>query len=209
MHDLPTPPPGGYLTIATPGEAELRVQRSRFLASIAAATDEATARERIADVARRYHDCRHVCFAWRLGHGAGLREGRSDAGEPSGTAGEPILSVLRGAGVSDAVAVVARYFGGIKLGTGGLGRAYRDAAAAALAEAGLRVVVPGRELELTLPYGDQKTVRRLLERHGGRIVAERYDTAVAWRVWLPLAAAEPFLASLGEATAGRADGRTV
>ena len=202
------PADGSYDTVAAPAAAELRVQRSRFLASVApAATPEAVAAH-VAAVARRYHDCRHVCHAWRLGWGPSLREGRHDAGEPSGTAGEPILSVLRGAGVSDTVLVVARYFGGIKLGTGGLGRAYRDAAARALAAAPRRRVVPGALLELRLAYGDLGAARRLLAEAGGAVRDETYgEREVHWRAWLPRAAAEPFLARLVEATAGRAGGR--
>jgi len=201
-HDPPADA-DAFLTLAAAGEAELKVQRSRFMAYVLPAADEAAARAAIAEVARRHHDCRHVCHAWRLGRGADTVEVRSDAGEPSGSAGEPILGALRQAGVTDAVAVVARWFGGVKLGTGGLGRAYRDAAAAALAAAPRREVRLGRRGELRLAYEQQKTLRRLIEEHDGRLEHEDFAADVTWRIWLPLSRWEPFAAALVEVTAGR------
>ncbi|MHB8080419.1 MAG: YigZ family protein, partial [Candidatus Krumholzibacteriia bacterium] len=156
---------GGYATLAGQGEAELRVERSRFVALAAPAADEAGARLLVAGQTRRHHDARHVCFGWRGGPGAGGRELRSDAGEPAGTAGEPILAALRHADLAEAVVVVARWFGGVKLGTGGLGRAYGAAAAAALAAAPRRVVIPGAEGRLRFAYALEKTVAHLLEQH--------------------------------------------
>ncbi len=201
--------PDSYTTLADRGEAETKVQRSRFLALVAPATDEQQARAAIAEMESRHHDCRHVCYGWRLGHGAELREIRSDAGEPSGSAGEPILGALRHAGVTDAVAVVARYFGGVKLGTGGLGRAYRDAAAEALANAPTRIIRLGRRGELAFPYSMQKTIRHLLERREGRIDEESYGEQVRWRVWLPLAAWDGFEAEVREASAGQTKPRAL
>lgn len=199
----PSPDGPGYDTLAAPASAETRVQRSRFLAEVAPAADEAAARAHLADVARRHHDARHHCFAWRLGHGADLVEFRSDAGEPSGSAGEPILNALRGADLTDVAAVVVRWFGGVKLGTGGLGRAYRECTELALADAPRRRVHLGRELDLAFPYPLQNTVAHLLETHGGRRTAEAYDTGVAWRVWLPLDRVDAFRDAAEAAGQGR------
>lgn len=193
----------GYDTLAAPGVAETRVQRSRFLAEAAPAGDEAAARAFLADMARRHHDARHHCVAWRLGHGSDLTEYRSDAGEPSGSAGEPILNALRAAGVTDAVCVVARWFGGVKLGTGGLGRAYRECAAAALDDAPRRRIRLGDELELRFPYGLQNTVAHLIDAHGGRRTAEAYDAGVTWRVWIPRHRTDAFRAAAEAAGQGR------
>ncbi len=193
---------GGYETLAAPGEAELRVERSRFVALAAPVADEAEARLRLAEAARRHHDARHVCFGWRGGPGAGGRELRSDAGEPAGTAGEPILAAVRHAGLVDVVVVVARWFGGVKLGTGGLGRAYGAAAAAALAAAPRRTVIPGAEHRLRFAYAHEKTVAHLLERCAGRVLDRAYGQRVDWRVWLPDSARAAFAAGLAEATAG-------
>lgn len=191
-----------YETLTGQGEAELRVERSRFVALAAPVADEAGARRLVAELARRHHDARHVCFGWRGGPGSGGRELRSDAGEPAGTAGEPILAALRHAGLADAVVVVARWFGGVKLGPGGLSRAYGAAATAALAAAPRRLVVPGAEHRLRFAYAHEKTIAHLLERHDGRVVRREYGPQVDWRVWLPNATRNAFATALAEATAG-------
>jgi uncharacterized YigZ family protein len=147
MHD----PPDSYTTLAAAGAADLKVRRSTFLAMAAPAADDGAARAVVEELRRRHHDARHVCSAWRLGRGAGLREQRHDDGEPSGTAGEPILQAIRGLDLTDAVVAVVRYFGGVKLGTGGLARAYAAAAQAALAAAPRRTVRLGRRGRLTFP----------------------------------------------------------
>ena len=100
--------PDSYLTLGGMGDAEIKIQRSRFVAWAGPASDEEAARGFIADLARRYHDSSHVCFAWRLGQTGSLSENRNDDGEPSGTAGEPILSAIRKREVTDTVAVVVR-----------------------------------------------------------------------------------------------------
>ncbi len=199
-----SPPDGSYFVLDGPGQAELRVERSRFLALAAPAGDEAAARRHLAEAARRHHDARHIACAWRLGHGRTLRELRSDAAEPAGTAGEPILAALRRAGVTDAAVAVARWFGGVKLGPAGLARAYAAAAAAALAAAAQRRVIPGDEHELLLAYEHQRAVAHLLAAHGGRTLSEVYGEQVRWRVWLPAASRDAFAERLREVTAGGA-----
>ena len=120
-----------YVTLAHPARAEIEVRRSRFVCDLSAATSEDTARAFIESVRSASRDARHHCTAFVLGpDGATLRS--NDDGEPSGTAGAPMLEVLRGRGFTDVVAVVTRWFGGTLLGTGGLIRAYGDAVAAAL-----------------------------------------------------------------------------
>jgi len=193
-------PEEGYSTLAGPGRAEIKVERSRFAAYAWPAESEAQARDRAAEVAHLHHDCRHVAFGWR-GAAAG-RELRSDGGEPAGTAGEPILAALRAAGVSDAVVVVARWFGGVRLGTGGLSRAFGRAASDALAAAPRRTVIPGEERLLILPYACAGIVARLLAQHGGRRLDGDYDSQARWRVWLPRSALDAFTREAAEATAG-------
>jgi uncharacterized YigZ family protein len=188
-----------YLTLSGSAGVELKVQRSRFLASVQPAADEAQARQIIDEHRRRYHDSRHVCYAWRLGQPT-PQENRSDAGEPSGTAGEPILNVLRKAELVDVVAIVVRYFGGIKLGTGGLGRAYRDAAEAAVAQAPVKRIDIGEEFALDFPYNLRKTIAKLLAEAGGRVIAEDYGATIVWRIWLGVNQVEPFAGSLKSAT---------
>ena len=123
-----------YLTIAKTAEAEIEVKRSRFLARLERVSDEAGARAAVEAARRRHWDARHQCSAFILGPEGDLQRS-SDDGEPAGTAGAPMLEVLRGRALSDVVAVVTRWFGGTLLGTGGLIRAYgtvlRDAVEAA------------------------------------------------------------------------------
>lgn len=200
---MDAPLPDSYLTLAGAARAETRVQRSRFLALVAPAADEEQARTLVRAEAERYHDARHACFAWRLGADPNPRELRNDDGEPSGTAGEPILAALRRAGCSDCVGVVVRYFGGVKLGTGGLARAYGEAAEMALAAATERRILLGRTFSLELPYALQKTLRHLLAGRQGRLSAEEYGATVSWQVWLPNSRCEGFGNAVVEATAGQ------
>ena len=124
-----------YLTVAREGGAEIEVRRSRFVCALRRVTDEDGARAFVDEVRRRHWDARHHCSAFVLGPD-GTTARSSDDGEPAGTAGAPMLEALRGAEVSDVVAVVTRYFGGVLLGTGGLVRAYGDAVRAGLVAVG-------------------------------------------------------------------------
>ena len=123
-----------YLTLSASGEAVYTEKRSKFYAFAEHVDDEESAKARVAALRKQFYDARHVCFAYVLDFD-GQRTRSNDDGEPSGTAGRPILGALRSAGLTFTLAVVVRYFGGVKLGTGGLVVAYREAAAAAIAEA--------------------------------------------------------------------------
>ena len=146
----------GYVIPAETIRAELVIHRSRFIATIGMAESVETAREFIARIRAEMPDATHHVYAFRVGFGSSVQEGLSDDGEPAGTSGKPAMAVLRGADIGDVVLVVTRYFGGIKLGTGGLVRAYSSAAKAAinnftqwmavhLADVGIRVnaMAPG------------------------------------------------------------------
>jgi uncharacterized YigZ family protein len=135
---MPLSPPRRYVTLAVPASAEIEVRRSRFVCDVAPASTEEEARAFVDAVRSRSRDAHHHCTAFVLGpDGATLRS--NDDGEPSGTAGAPMLDVMRGRGLTDVVAVVTRWFGGTLLGTGGLIRAYGDAVTAALDSATPRV----------------------------------------------------------------------
>ena len=125
-----------YLTVARDGTAEIEVKRSRFIGQVSRVTTEEQARAVLERVRKGHWDARHNCSALVLGPDAAVTRS-SDDGEPSGTAGAPMLEVLRGRRVSDVVAVVTRYFGGVLLGAGGLVRAYSDAVRAALDASGV------------------------------------------------------------------------
>lgn len=199
----PDTPAAAYTTLAGDGEAEIRVERSRFLATARPVADVAAARALVAGIARTHHDARHVCWACRLGHGEHPEQLRSDAGEPAGSAGEPILGVLRHAGITDAAIVVVRWFGGVKLGTGGLGRAYREAAEAALAAAPRLVVPLGVRLRLDFPYDLVGRIEHLLGHCGGRRDDAEFGAGVAWTVWVPAARGEEFAREIGTLGQGR------
>ncbi|RAL22349.1 YigZ family protein [Lujinxingia litoralis] len=151
-----------YWTLAGVGTSEHVVERSRFLGYALAVSSEEEAQAFIAEKRREFYDARHVCFAFRLGRGAQPLERSSDDGEPARTAGFPMLQILEGLELVDVLVVVVRYFGGIKLGTGGLARAYREAARQAVEAAGPERRFPQREVALNIPYGVQAQVEHLL-----------------------------------------------
>jgi len=161
-----------YSTPAGEGRAEIREKGSRFLSFVLPAADEAAARALLEDLAKRYPDATHHCWAWRLGSPA--RERSADAGEPAGTAGVPILQVLRGAGLSDVLAVVVRWFGGTKLGKGGLARAYAAAAREALQGLPVAVRVPTVRIALEVPYERVGAVKRLIHPPEVELEGEEY-----------------------------------
>ncbi len=169
---LMRPLAGNYTT-------EIEIRRSRFIATIARADSEEQARAVVALARASYPDARHHCSAFIVEvPGAQPVERSSDDGEPAGTAGRPMLEVLRGSGLSNVVVVVTRYFGGVKLGTGGLVRAYTDATNAAL-RLTPRVKVERLELAtLTLPHADAGRVRGELEARGVSIIEADYGTEV-------------------------------
>jgi len=160
-----------YVTIAGRCSAEIEVRRSRFVCDLERVESEAAAREFIDMVRAGSREARHHCTAFILGPD-GATQRSNDDGEPSGTAGAPMLDVLRGRGLSDVVAVVTRWFGGVLLGTGGLIRAYGDAVGAAVDDAVL--VTRGLRLEVAVDVGfaDGPRVENALRNQAGSDVRE-------------------------------------
>ncbi len=164
---------------AIPGasaEAEFRDRGSVFLAIVREVGSEEEARAAITEIERRFPDATHHCWAWRLG--AEGRERASDAGEPAGTAGKPMLQVLRGAAISDVLAVVVRWFGGTKLGKGGLARAYAAAVRAALDGLPRATRAAMRSVALEVPYDKLGAVKRLIQPPHVVLLAEEYGERV-------------------------------
>lgn len=186
----------GYPAPAGEGCGELREKGSRFLAVVGPAADEAAAEAALDRLRAAHPDATHHCFAWRLGPDA--RERSSDDGEPSGTAGIPILQVLRGRGLSDVVAVVVRWYGGTKLGKGGLARAYAGAARDAIDAAPTVRRVARVTLAVDLPYERIGAVKRLVHPPDVELARERYGE----RARLELAVRED---RVGEVAAALAD----
>jgi uncharacterized YigZ family protein len=163
---------GAPLRVTTEvASVELVVKKSRFLGTAIPLPAPEYAEELVASVARR--DATHNTWAWRVGE----RHQFSDDGEPGGTAGRPIFSVLEGSGLDLTLVVVTRWFGGITLGSGGLVRAYSQAAQQCLAAAPVRELVPRVRLALDLPYTMQSPVYRLLETFGATKTGETFSDA--------------------------------
>lgn len=181
-----------------------RVLGSRFEACVEPVADEAAAAMALRSVELLSPDATHHCWALRLRAPAGSIERSDDAGEPAGTAGPPILQALRTAGLEQTLLVVARWFGGTKLGKGGLARAYREAAKGAIEAAGVLEARPLRTVRLEGPADRDGEVRHLISRHGGRVIDASYGegpTALL-RVETPEAAVERLAVDLAGLTHG-------
>jgi uncharacterized YigZ family protein len=194
--------PDEFLTLAAPAEAQTRVKASVFLAYAAPVASEEEARAVLAERAKAMWDATHHCSAWRLRGGVSRA---NDAGEPGGSAGAPILAAIEGAGVTDAIVIVTRWYGGTKLGVGGLVRAYGDAAALALESAPRRVGTEAVRLRVRYPYEHTAAVMRVLERAGAAEVehgyAETGDAGVA-EFSVPVGAETMVRDELRESTSG-------
>jgi uncharacterized YigZ family protein len=192
-----------YLTLARDGGAEIEVRRSRFLCTLARVEDEAAARAVVDGLRREHWDARHHCSAFVLGPDAAV-ERSSDDGEPAGTAGAPMLEVLRGHRVSDVVAVVTRWFGGTLLGAGGLVRAYGDAVRAGLETTGTIRRDLVRELTLEVGHADAGRVESELRSRGVSVFDVQYAAHVTLLLGVPPAEVERLHALVAELTGGTA-----
>lgn len=166
--------------------AERVVERSRFIATVGHAASPEAARLFVSGVTAEFPDASHNCWAYVAGPpGDTARIGMSDAGEPRGTAGRPMLNALLGSGVGDVAAVVTRYFGGLKLGTGGLARAYAASVMDALASLPTVEHVERVELRLEAAYAGLRELERLLDDVGASVVKQTYGAGVLLRVSVP------------------------
>lgn len=150
-----------YFTVKGFGEAEYIVEKSRFIGRALPIATAEEAMEYVEEVKREHYDARHVCYGFRVGRGAQIVDRSNDDGEPARTAGLPIWQVIEGREATDTLIVVIRYFGGIKLGTGGLARAYREAARQAIDAAGLVQRFPEDLVSLQIPYALHSQVEHL------------------------------------------------
>jgi uncharacterized YigZ family protein len=194
-----------YRVPAAEHRARSEVARSRFLTTLARAADPADAHALVARVRTEFPDATHHCSAFVAGPpGSTARVGMSDDGEPHGTAGRPMLTALLHSGVGEVAAVVTRWYGGTKLGTGGLARAYAGGVTAALATMPTAERVTWVALRLTFAYEAVSAVQQLVAAHGGRVMGETYAADVAYAVDVPAPAAAAFAAAVRDATRGRA-----
>lgn len=193
----------GY-TVRQSLRVRLTVKGSRFIASLAPANTEQEALHFISSIQAEFPDATHHTYAYRTGFGENRIERSSDAREPAGTAGPPMLQELSRAGVTNVVVVTTRYFGGVKLGIGGLTRAYRSCARACLEEARLVEIKRLDYFKIFLPYDDLGPAIRYIESCNGEIVDITYAEQVTVKFSAPAAVHQELLTGLGEVSRGRA-----
>jgi len=191
-----------YPVPAREARTEIQVVNSRFIATAAPVFSVAEAKEFVARIRREFADATHNVPAYVVGHGATVIAHCHDDGEPSGTAGRPALAVLQGSGLGDVAVVVTRYFGGTKLGTGGLVRAYGDAVRAILAELPRAEKVPTHTVLVAMPYSHYERVRHVVQAHGGQILDEEFAADVTIEARLAVERYAAFQAALQELSQG-------
>lgn len=174
-----------YRTIVAPSEGIFKEKMSKFLAFAHPVTNAAEAKSVVASYQKKYFDARHVCWAYMVG--AARTEFQSnDNGEPSGTAGKPILGQINSFELTDIVIVVVRYFGGIKLGTSGLISAYREAARLALSDATIEERHVMSEIKFTFPYLAMNDVMKLTKIPGIKVLGQEFDNTCTMTVAIRL-----------------------
>lgn len=191
----------GYRTVQTNAVRESVIQKSRFIGQCFPVESEKEAEAHLARLRKQYWDATHNCYAFRIGARGELCRS-SDDGEPSGTAGLPILQTLTGRAVTNVLCVVTRYFGGILLGTGGLVRAYGASAAESVDAAGILQMAFCTELTMEVPYPLWTGIERLLLQTGAEFDAQ-YQETVRTSVWMPEDDAEKLIKTVFEKSAGK------
>lgn len=193
-----------YRTIEGDATATLKVDGSRFIAEAIPVSDRTAVENSLQLVRDREHKATHHCSAYRLG-----RDGHDfhydDDGEPSGTAGQPILRQIDGRDLTNTLVVVTRYFGGTKLGTGGLVRAYGDAADAALARASIVERVVRTSVRVRFDYDDTRAAQQVLQRFDAEVDDSDYTEVTEWTVGVRASEVERFVEAFTNGLAGRGE----
>lgn len=195
----------GFVSLKEPGRGETVIKRSRFICNLVPVAGPEEAEAALAAIRKEHYDARHNCWAMIIGPERGL-ERSSDDGEPQGTAGIPMLEVLRRSGVTNILAVVTRYFGGTLLGAGGLVRAYSGSVAEALREAKLVRNVPAVRITVRLPYADYGRLQNIAQSFGASVEAV-FGADVEAEVTIREEKADAFLVRMNEALLGALDAR--
>ncbi len=193
--------PTHYRTIAADGEVDIEVKRSRFRCTLARVSTEAQARDVIEGLRKEHWEAAHHCSAFVLEADARIQRS-SDDGEPAGTAGAPMLEVLRGQELTEVVAVVTRWFGGVLLGTGGLIRAYSDAVRAGVEHVGVLTRALMQEYTLELDHAVAGKVEADLRAREVQVLGVDYGAAAVLRLAVPPDQAAGLTALIGELTGG-------
>lgn len=167
-------------------ERETEVRKSRFIARVHAVRDRDAVMQHLQQARSGHPAASHHCWAYLLGKpGAATSAAMNDDGEPSGTAGKPILNVIEHKGIGDILVIVIRYFGGVRLGAGGLVRAYAGATESVLGDLPLRQETPQIRLLLSLDFADEQPLRHWLDQHDGTLIDIRYQERVTVEVAIP------------------------
>ncbi len=177
------------VTIDKTGVAEQTINKSRFLAWVAHCDSELAVGSFLRAIAVQHPSANHLAYAFRIKTAEGIIPRFSDAGEPSGTAGKPILQMLEGQKLINVCVGVIRYYGGVNLGTGGLARAYGGTAKLALEAASIVSFVEMQELNLTVQYKQLDALTRLVTQLKGHVLDKKFDAAVHVKIRLPVPAA--------------------
>ena len=191
-----------YLTVKGFNTSETVIKHSRFIASIDRVRGREEAAAFLEKVCKRYSDATHNCYAY-IADSEGREVKFSDNGEPSGTAGQPILEVLKKNGLNEVCIVVTRYFGGIKLGASGLVGAYSSAAADVLSGVDIIRRIPAKRFELSCVYSVAGRVESAVYNSGGKIVEKNYGEGVSFVCVFPIQAIETFRPVFADLTSGK------
>lgn len=192
-----------YLAIAAGGQDEIVEKKSRFIGYTASVTTEEEAVAFIETIKKKHYDARHNCFAYSIGTGPQPVLRFSDDGEPQGTAGKPILEVIQGSGIRNICIVVTRYFGGTLLGTGGLVRAYTDAAKAGIAASTVKKKRQLIEAEMSMNYTELGKIQYLVANSDAEIMDTLYTDKVALKVRVYAPVYDSFIKQITEATGAK------
>lgn len=175
-----------YPIPAAPLEVLTEVKKSRFIARAAYITSREQAMAMLVQAKQDYPDARHHCWAYLIGNPAAASSAAmNDDGEPSGTAGKPILNVIQHKGIGDVMIVVIRYFGGIKLGAGGLTRAYSGATESVMSQLAIEQQVAMQQLNLNCDFSQEQPLRHWASQHQAEIGSPSYDSRVTVPISLP------------------------
>lgn len=192
-----------YRIITGPRASDVEAKKSHFICELGNVRSEDEAKAFLLDVCKEHREARHHCFALRIGEPGTELEKFSDDGEPQGTAGKPILSLLKAAGLYDCIAVVTRYFGGTLLGTGGLVRAYSDSVKEALSKSAVSDLIKGVRVKITSDYQTANRIKYLAGTMGIFTEKEEYTEKCGFYYLIEETQYDSFIAKITEMSGGK------
>lgn len=173
-----------FNTIEKENSAEIVEKKSRFIANIYNVESKEEAEEKIKQIKKKYYDAKHHCFAFSIIEENEIAQKSSDDGEPSGTAGAPILNIIKSNNLQNVIIIVTRYFGGILLGTGGLTRAYSESAGKVVEQSELIQKEPGMEINLSIDYNDNEKFKYYCQKNNVNIIKIEYAENILYKIEL-------------------------